>query len=487
MTVSQPVTEEMIRLVQEVRQNISLYPEDFKAEGTSMMGTAFAKEILAVAAGSNQVTGVGAGRVPHPFDWKKVLGFKAINPHHSACIDAKVSATFGLGFHNPDEDNVLSGQSAGGHQPPPGQGGPAGSGGKKKKRKLDLSATDKELNPLCVTSFQDVLTCAGEDYYSVGSGFIEVVRDQPNNNGKIIGIHHASAPSVYKVREGLYTPDFHFEVVNEAGGNVRKFARFGDLEGFMARAGRGFATGEVGQGGVAIQQDQVSELIHIPRSSALCPDYGFPDWLAAVASMELVACLNQHMYDFFNNRGVPEFILFMLGATVEKDAWAKVESAVKSTIGRGNQHKTMALQVSNPDVKVQVEKLGMAQGGANDFFAPLNETNAQNIVSAHRTPPTLAGIHVPGKMGGNNETTNAVALFQGLVIGPAQKSWEMILANTLGNRALNGGSPLRPADFILKTILEEINLGQMNTQGQMRSSSVEATAQGRDMNAGVKK
>jgi hypothetical protein len=125
----------------------------------------------------------------------------------------------------------------------------------------------------------------------------------------------------------------------------------------------------------------------------------------------------------------------------------------------------------------------------------MTEALATTIVSAHRVPPILAGILIPGKMGAANELPNSIMAFQTLVIGPMQTIWQSILGATLGGK-FNGGLGLKPKDFEFKSIvdamadgLQKLNpqKGAADTLGGMRSTLPEAAAEGRNLNDGVKK
>lgn len=426
--------------------------------------------------GSQQ--GANRGRKEHPFDMEVVTHLKPLNVHHSACIGAKVSSTVGLGFETEADRKRRRAKMEG-----------------KNESSVDgteiESNVDKELNPLCDISFQDIFNSAIEDYWQVGNGYIEIVRaggtgkttsstagSSQTKGDEITGIHHIQAPSAY-----LYVEDEarykHFELQGtEGSGTSPKFALFGDREGFIRRNQDGDTPDDRDKG-------SISEVIWFRQPSSLTRWYGFPDWLAAVASIELVQMILQHKYDFFLNRGVPEFLLFVLGQKVGPDDWEKITDVLRSNIGMGNSHKSGAINLVGEDIEVQLERLAMDAGGEDDF-AKTKENQAVDIVSAHRVPPLLAGIQIPGKLGANNELPNALAAFQLLVIGPAQVLIRQQLTSTLGNKELNGGLKLTPDDFVLRKITNELDLETMDTVGRMRETVPEAKAKGRDLGEGVK-
>lgn len=384
---------------------------------------------------SNQ--GVSAGRKPHPFDFNAARLFKINNVQHSTCVQATKQSLVGLGFENEKVADTL--------------------------------------DPLCEISWQDSLGDAAEDYIDTGNGYLEVVRDQ---GGKITGLHHLPAVDVdIYIEDATYNRHYRIRSKSETGGNIiggRVFARFGERDALLARMND-------------LKPETVSEVIHFRQSTNMSRWYGYPRWLAATASIELMQALHQFSFDFFINRGVPEFILFIKGGKVDKKDWEKIEQSIKATIGVGNQHKTLALNLTDPDLEIQVEKLAMEGTGDSTMLRDMSETLSLNIVSAHGVPPLLAGILIPGKLGATNELPNALQAFQALTIGPMQQTFETTLGVTLGNPKFNGGLGLDRKSFELKRVLDEIDLGTMDTVSRMRQTVPEARAEGRDLRAGLKK
>lgn len=401
-------------------------------------------------------------RKPHPFDMKAVTNFKNVNSHHSRCIEAKVACTVGLGH-------------------------------------VDESVYDV-LNPLSTDDdWHSIQVRAGEDFSQSGNGYIEAVREDPDgDNSPISGLHFMQGP---EVRVWIEDQEYHthYDVISNEGGSEQRFAKFGDLAAARARLG---------------DKNMRSELIRIPRPSSLSRWYGFPDWLSAVSSVEIVAMLDQHVFDYFLNRCVPEFILFVLGKKVGDPDWTRLNSIFKKHIGQGASRKSSAFNFDDPAIKVQLEKLGVSEK-SDTMFIDFNDALAYRIVTAHGVPPLLAGIQVPGKLGATNEFPNALMAFQALVVGQIQRLWENRLDMTLGNPEKNGGlkfkkvrgrpsSQVARGTFNYKQPVEEImtallaSVGQqtgesaapganpMDTVSRMRTNAPVAAANGRDLNGGVK-
>ena len=167
----------------------------------------FAKGGTTPTEGSNQPDQRGV-RVEHPFDFVSVGQFKNANPYHSTCLETKTAATTGINFHDAKEKIVeLDGTTR----------------WKKKESKVS-----KKTRGLSNGPFIAELNAACEDYWSVGVGYLEVVRGAPG--GKITGLHHLPARRVWKFleKDGV---NFHYEIDPEGHGGTPRFATFGDSEG----------------------------------------------------------------------------------------------------------------------------------------------------------------------------------------------------------------------------------------------------------------
>ncbi len=453
---------------------------------------------------SSSLQGVTLGRKFQPFNMRGMSEFQSSNPHHGTCIQTKKTAIVGLGFRSNDPTDVIGTggtilnsqlqqtlltQNKYTPQTDPATGAPDPAALDPQameqmiRKKQALTKADKVLNPLCTHTFYDVLLLAAEDFVQVGNGYIEVVRLK--NGGKIVGIHHIPAADVFIYLEN-YRYNMHYEVLGDEGvGGSRHFPKWGDTESFLKRLG-GSAMPWFG---ISVEDmaglETISEVIHFKNPSSRSRWYGFPDWLSCVSKIELGQCLDQFKYDFFLNRGVPEFIFLLTGAKLQKTDWDIIDATLKANIGLGNSHKSCALNLPNKDIKAELFKLALDAGEGLDYVT-MSDSLAMAVVTAHRVPPLLAGIQIPGKLGANNELPNALMAFQVLVVGPMQRSFQQTLAMTFGDKATNAGLGLVPEDFLFRTITEEIDVGTLDTQSRMRQTVPEAKAQGRDLKDGVK-
>lgn len=393
-----------------------------------------------------------AGTKGLPFNYDAAVRMKLHNVHHSTCVDCKKNALVGLGH-------------------------------------TDGSKADEVLDPICTVTWSVLKMKCAEDFANVGITYIEVVRNGLDSNAPITGLHHIPSGDVrYTVEQDLI--NHYYEI---RGGKVESLASatnstvmapFGQLQEFRARHRIG-------------SDRKISEVIAIMDPSSGSRYYAVPSWLAAVADMELNQAARQHLFDFHVNRGVPEFLLFLTGGRVDTKTWAAIVDAMQAYVGVGNSHRSSAFNVVGEDIEVHLEQLQSNDVIKGDFYTKMTEALATTIVSAHRVPPILAGILIPGKMGAANELPNAIMAFQTLVIGPWHTIWQSILGATLGSK-FNGGLGLKAKDFEFKSIVDAMAdglaklapkgpEGAASTVSGMRETLPEAAASGRDVNDGLKK
>lgn len=423
--------------------------------------------------------GIAVGKKSHLIEKLAARELRDFNATHAICIDAKVSSTVGLGHREREIHDIL--------------------------------------DALCRFSWQDTINSLAEDYFETGECFLEVVFNA--DEGEVTSLNHVESAQIHvEIETENKATDFHYIVEGEAGGaQTIVMAKWGDLADLKKRFGQVEESGEgVGElegidntpaNDAILPSDRASatsglaggivnsEIIHIRQATNRSRYYGYPDYMSAVPSIELVQCMTQHEFDFYFNRGVPEFLLFLIGKNIGQ-CWPKIETMLKANQGIGNSHKAQGVHIpGNPDeTTIQIEKLAM-EDAANSGFAEKSQTLDMRIATAHGMPPQLANIILPGKTGNANEGPNAMLTFQMRKLGQAQKNFSGIFACTLGGdgikfRQPTGGSKsishdlwiakdAKPEDdngvpqFVqpgngFATILDGMTLGARETMNEMK-------------------
>lgn len=397
--------------------------------------------------------------VSPPFDLMDAKQLKLYNEHHATCVRIKRRALVGQGL---------------------------------KERSFQ-----RQLNKLCRfgtrRTFGALMDTIASDYVDTFNGYMEVVREAPK--GKILGLHWlpAEQPSIivedetgiisYEVKAGV------MPIRNTDGlPGVRVMAEFGRTEQLQ----------KIRPERVTVTPDgRCAEIIHFKAGGNLSNYYGVPDWLAVVATCELVAAVRQHVFDFFNNRGVPALLMLLQGGHVGTELWEAMKAELQDNVGGGNAFRTSAFHLPDTETKATFQQLSPQNTENGTFFRDMNEALSTVIMSAHGVHPNLGGVTIPGKMGSVNDLPNALIAFQTIEAGPVQRTLEEQLWETLGDPELNGGLDVPAAaedsdgPFAYNSILEEMAaamklLAPAQTMGQSRQNLAEQASEGRDPADGLK-
>ena len=416
--------------------------------------------------GSESNQSAVSGRRQHMLDFDGMDFLRERNVHHMRCLIAKTRYVSSGGFREEKIAEIL---------------GPL--------------SEDGQLQPL--------LDSVSRNLAEFHDAAIEVVW----TGDKITGLHTLHPKDFWVVREDN-SRDYHYEIRSKFGFTLHteiqglRFARFGDRDDMLLRLK---IEGE--------DQDRVSEVIRFSRDkNVLSEDYGTPEWLPGIPYMELETCQVQYRFDFFFNGCMPDGIYSVTGGIVGDSEWKEIVKTLQSQQGPGNRRKLMLVNLGGEDTKVQFDRLDSENADTSDGEKQ-SMNNALAVVTAHGVPPLIAGIVIPGKLGGNNEFPNALQAFHAQYANPVQTYICSVFAATLGNKSINGGlkvtadmflgktgdekepDPSDPTGVAMKTksfrgngfwtILDSINIGESDTISRMKTPLAAAQAEGRDLSAGL--
>ena len=432
----------------------------------------------------NLYTSMLAKTIVPPVDVIVARSLKDISPHHASCINSILNAMIGLGFVSAGDEVEQKKDDT----------GTSIAGAEEQIVSLLTgeafisSKVDEILDPLTIDGFSLELSRAVEDFLDAGTGYLEIIRDDRDIISGINWIPYEDLmAATIRDKNGKnwvfygYRSSFSGSDTSGDGsifGRSRKYSMFGINN-------RNFVYDTFYKDSKDIKKQNVSEVIAFKAPSNKSKYYGYPGWLSAASLITLLALSMQYKSDFYTNRGVLAYILSVTGP-MATPIWNSIQAAVQGSVGGGNNFRNMAIQSSNTDTKVQVDKLATTDKTELQF-AKDTEVYAQNIVSAHRVPPVLANILIPGKLGASNEAVQALVSFQLLNVGPKQNIVQQTLGRTLGSA--EGVPELKPEDFRLRKITSQFNIAGLDTVGRMREEAIDATEEDgsqRDVSGGVK-
>ena len=158
---------------------------------------------------------------------------------------------------------------------------------------------------------------------------------------------------------------------------------------------------------------------HFREPSLLSQIWGSPDYMPLIndATLSTISTIKAYNRNFFQNNAIPDGILFIKGGDISPsteyglrrfflDKFRGVENAAKFCIA------------PIPEgVDIQLEKLQDHQDGK---FLQLQDSLITEIVSCHGVPPRLAGIMIPGSLGGGGEASGELKIFLTTRVKPLQ-------------------------------------------------------------------
>ena len=123
--------------------------------------------------------------------------------------------------------------------------------------------------------------------------------------------------------------------------------------------------------------------------------YGLPDYVAALDHIAVDYEIGKWNHTKFQNGFQPSAIVEISGDMGEQEAKQLVKEAQKKFVGEGNNGKIMFIVKNGDTSPANVSIIKDDQDGS---WLDLQKITDQNIITAHRWQPALAGIVSSGKM-----------------------------------------------------------------------------------------
>lgn len=252
--------------------------------------------------------------------------------------------------------------------------------------------------------FTETLIKAATDMYSLGSGFIEVGRKA---NGEIGYVGHVPATNlrVRRPRDGFV------QMVNQSmKKQVVFFRNFGDRETVDPFN----------------NDPNPNEIIHLKIYSPINQFYGVPHIISALPAVVGDKFAKEYNIDYFENKAIPRYAIIIKGAKLSEQAKKEVIQYFRNEV-KGKNHGTLIIPLpatmgGNVDVKFEKLEVGVQDGS----FEKYRKSNRDEIISAHRVPPTKVGVYENANLAVSRDADKT---FKEQVIGPDQQRIEKRVNN----------------------------------------------------------
>ena len=235
------------------------------------------------------------------------------------------------------------------------------------------------------------------------------------------------------------------DIPNRAGGT----ARFDHASARHMRAPKDPDAGYffVGSGVAQEHQFQPGRIFHLQQPDVAQEVYGMPAWLAALQSGLLNENATLFRRRYYLNGAHMGFILYVSEAFSDQETADAIEAAITAGKGAGN-FRNMFLNIPSGK-KDSVQLLPVGELAAKDEFSGIKNISRDDMLAAHRVPPTLLGI-VPQNAGGFGKPSEALDTFFQVEIVPIMRrllrvnQWAGAEVLKFGNYMASDGSQITP-------------------------------------------
>lgn len=267
------------------------------------------------------------------------------------------------------------------------------------------------------TDLAETLRRALTDYEAIGNGYIECGRRDDQPDGPVVFIAHVPGQTV-RVHQGF-----------------NKFCQIRGLRKAWFKAfgyEKDITTADGAEWNPGTRTDRANELIQIVQYTNRSDYYGLPETLAAVGAMLGSALSRDFNMKFFENFGVPAYVVSVSGdydlGEADENGKYEIQKYVEQHFRKLKRepHSNLILMVpSETGGKVEVEITPLAVDVKEASFRLYRRDNRDEILSAHRVPPYRVGITETGSLGGSTAEASDKFYIQS-IINPRQKMIERI-------------------------------------------------------------
>lgn len=175
------------------------------------------------------------------------------------------------------------------------------------------------------------------------------------------------------------------------GAKAVYFKQYGDPRVLSSETGRFYHNAQM----LSLSEGHTppaTEIIHWSAFDAIGP-YGLPQWYGAQYAVMGLLASERVNYDYFGNKAIPPFAIFVSGGKLKGDAVAKIKEVIKSIKGEASFWKILVLEAeTSGEGKCKIELHPLLQAMPEDaLFQQYEANNAKKIQQQWRLPDLLVG------------------------------------------------------------------------------------------------
>lgn len=322
-----------------------------------------------------------------PYDLYSLAQYYETHFANHAAVDTKVANMVGLGYHWELSESAMSRMD--GKETEKQR---EAARNKVERAKASLSKWLDDLND--EDTFIGTLEKVVTDLQSTGNGYLEIGR---KSNGEIGYVGHIPALTVRVRRER----DGFCQII---GNRVVFFANFGK-----------------NNGNPVTNDPNPNEIIHFKVYSPLNTYYGVPDIVSAGQALVGDQFAQQYNIDYFENKAVPRYIIYVKGGKLSSDSERKLFEFMQGSL-KGQNHRTLVVPLPPDTEQTRVEfKMEAIEAGVQEgSFGKYHDSNRNDILTAHQVPLSKIGMG-DGSLAG---TIASDRTFKEQVARPGQRTIE---------------------------------------------------------------
>ena len=290
--------------------------------------------------------------------------------------------------------------------------------------------------------FEDITKKVGMDYYSVGWGAFEVIRD---NSGKVAKLAHLPASRLRVLKgwrgfveiTGLYNKYHYYQPFGEKVGKdvpdpfdfqgtgrtvFKKYDPEEDgplvIDGENLRWNRkNRDTGDDWK--VSDGYDKIAnEVLYLPLVHPNTRYYGYTNAIPAIAAILNNSYIDEYSNQFFEHNCVPRYAIIVKGAKVDKEFKEYLVDYFKTKV-KGRAHQTLIVTLSGLQKNVDIEFRKLDADRKEADFIETRKSNDQVIMTAQGIHPAVLGVVETASLGsGKGMSQNE--MYRNRVVLPSQ-------------------------------------------------------------------